>query len=63
MTRKKSGSFNQKQYINDYVRQTYKRFELRIRLDNEAVINKLNSVPNATKYILNLIEEDIERNG
>lgn len=63
MPRKKSGTFNQKQYINDYVRNTYKRFELRIRLDNEAVINKLSSVPNATQYILNLIEQDIERNG
>ena len=52
--------FNQKQYINDFNKETYKMFPLRIRKDNDAVIQKLNNTRNKNKYIVSLIEKDIK---
>ena len=51
--------FNQKKYINEYNKQTYKMFPLRVRKDNTAVIDKLNSVGNKNQYIVDLIETNI----
>ena len=52
--------FNQKSYINSYNKNTYKTILLRVRKDNEKVINKLNSTRNVNNYLLELINEDIE---
>lgn len=61
MTRK-DGTFNQKEYINDFNKSTYKKVVLQIRKDNHVLIDWLDSKPNKTKYILELIENDIEKN-
>lgn len=55
---------NQKQikYIDQYNKETYKMYPFRVRKDNEVVINKLNNTPNRNKYILDLIENDINPN-
>ena len=51
--------FNQKKYINEYNKQTYKMFPFRVRKDNTAVIEKLNNTRNKNQYIVDLIENNI----
>lgn len=55
-------SFNQKDYIDGYNKNTYKMFPFRVRKDNTKTINKLNSVPSINGYINSLIEKDINSN-
>ena len=52
-------AFNQQKYIDGYNKETYKMFPFRVRKDNIDVINKLNNVPNKNKYIVSLIEDNI----
>ena len=52
-------AFNQQKYIDDFNKETYKMFPFRVRKDNIEVINKLNDVPNKNKYIVSLIENNI----
>lgn len=52
-------SFNQKEYIGNFNKNTYKMFPFRVRKDDVDVIDKLKSVPNMNKYIYSLIENDI----
>ena len=52
--------FDQKSYINSYNKNTYKTILFRVRKDNEKVMKKLNSTRNVNKYILQLIDDDIE---
>ena len=51
--------FNQKKYINEYNKQTYKMFPFRVRKDNTAVIEKLKNTRNKNQYIVDLIENNI----
>ena len=51
--------FNQQKYINDFNKETYKMFPLRVRKDNDVVIQKLNNTRNKNKYITTLIEKDV----
>ena len=46
-------------YIDEYNKEYYKMYPFRVKKDNVNVINKLNNVPNRNKYILDLIENDI----
>ena len=52
-------SFNQKEYVDNYNKQTYKMFPFRVRKDDVSVIKKLASVSNLNKYIYSLIDNDI----
>ena len=52
-------SFNQKEYVDNYNKQTYKLFPFRVRKDDTSVMKKLASVPNLNKYIYSLIDNDI----
>lgn len=52
-------SFNQKQYINDFNKETYQMFPLRIRKDNSIVIQKLKNTRNKNRYLVTLIEKDV----
>lgn len=52
-------SFNQKQYIGNYNKSTYKMFPFRVRKDDTKTINKLISVPSINGYLNSLIEKDI----
>ena len=52
-------AFNQQKYIDDFNKETYKMFPFRVRKDNIEVINKLNNVSNKNKYIVSLIESNI----
>ncbi len=53
--------FNQKEYVDNYNKSTYKLFPFRVRKDDVAVIEKLSSVPSMNKYIYSLIENDINQ--
>ena len=52
-------AFNQQKYIDNFNKETYKMFPFRVRKDNIEVINKLNNVSNKNKYIVSLIENNI----
>lgn len=54
--------FNQQEYINDYIKNNYKTIKLRIRNDDKILINKINSVDNINKYLIDLITKDIYEN-
>ena len=45
--------FNQQEYINDFIKNTYKTVKLRIRYDDKIIINKINSVDNINQYLMN----------
>ena len=52
-------AFDQKAYISEFNKETYKMFPFRVRKDNSKVINKLKNVRNKNKYITELIENNI----
>ena len=52
-------AFNQRKYISNYNKETYKMFPFRVRRDNGIVINKLYNTRNKNKYITDLIEKDV----
>ncbi len=54
--------FNQQEYINDFIKNNYKTIKLRIRNDDKILINKINSVDNINKYLIDLITKDIYEN-
>ena len=54
--------FNQQEYINEFIKDTYKNLKIRIRKDDALLINKISKVENINKYITSLILEDIYRN-
>lgn len=54
--------FNQQKYINSYIKNNYKSIKLRIKKDDLLLINKINSVDNINKYIIDLIKKDIFEN-
>ena len=55
-------SFDQKEYIGEYNKNTYKMFPFRVRKDRLDVIKKLQSVLSINGYINSLIEKDINPN-
>ena len=54
--------FNQQEYINEFIKDTYKTLKIRIRKDNKLLMKKLLETENVNKYITTLIMEDIYRN-
>ena len=54
--------FNQQEYINSFIKNTYKTVKLRIRNDDKILINKINSVDNINQYLIGLITKDIYDN-
>ena len=51
--------FDQKRYVNSYNKEKYKSFLLRVRKDNKAIMEKLESERNVNNYILRLIDNDV----
>lgn len=54
--------FNFQQYNNDYKKEHYQRITILISKNEIEVLKKLNHVSNRTKYILDLIKEDVKKN-
>lgn len=52
--------FDQKKYVDSYIKEHYKDITLRVKKDDSEVVEKLSSVPNVNAYILSLIKKDIE---
>lgn len=52
-------AFNQNKYINNYNKENYKMYQIRIRKTDDFLIKKLDDVSNRNNYITNLILEDI----
>ena len=46
-------------YKKKFDSENYKRIGIKIKLEDKDVIEKLESVPNKSEYIRNLIKEDI----
>ena len=55
--------FNQQEYINTFIKDNYRTIKLRIRKDDTLLINKINSVSNINRYIIDLIKKDVFENG
>ena len=51
--------FDQKKYVNSYNKENYKSFLFRVRKDNKAIMEKLESERNVNSYILKLIDNDV----
>lgn len=52
--------FDQKKYVNEYNKNNYKSYKLRVRKDDDEVVEKLSSVNNLNSYILGLVRKDIK---
>lgn len=55
-------AFNQREYTNDYNKNTYKMYPFRVKQNSSEVIDKLKSVPSINAYVISLIEKDINPN-
>ena len=53
--------FNQNRYISEYNKSTYKMYQFRVRKDNEKMIRYLDKKAERNRYIISLIENNIEK--
>lgn len=61
IVRKKSGSFNQIDYIKEFNKKTYKRYIVQIRNERVDLINWIDQQPSKNAYIIGLIEKDMNQ--
>lgn len=61
IVRKKSGSFDQIDYIKEFNKITYKNYAIRIRKDKTDLISWLDQQPSKNAYIIDLIEKDMNQ--
>lgn len=61
IARKKSGSFDQIDYIKEFNKITYKNYAIRIRKDRNDLITWLDQQPSKNAYIIDLIEKDMNQ--
>ena len=54
--------FNQREYINDFIKNNYRTIKLRIRNDDKILVAKINNTDNINKYLIDLIRKDIVEN-
>lgn len=52
----------QSKYGSQYQKENYKKFTVLVSKTDNAILARLDSVPNRSDYIRSLILEDIERN-
>lgn len=62
IVRKKSGSFDQIDYIKDFNKKNYRKYEIRIRKERNDLINWIDQHPSKNAYIIDLIEKDMNQN-
>lgn len=62
IVRKKSGLFNQIEYIKEFNKANYRKYEFRVKNENIDLIKWLDKQPNKTAYIIDLIEKDMNKN-
>ena len=61
IVRKKSGYFDQLDYIKEFNKITYKNYAIRIRKDRNDLITWLDQQPSKNAYIIDLIEKDMNQ--
>lgn len=61
IVRKKSGSFDQIEYIKEFNKANYRKYEFRVKKENVDLIKWLDKKQNKTAYIINLIEKDMNK--
>lgn len=54
--------FDQKNYINQFIKEHYRTYKIRVQKDDAVLLKKLSETQNINQYVLNLIREDIQRN-
>lgn len=54
--------FDQQNYINNYIKNSYESINVRLRKDNALLINKIESVDNVNQYVIDLILKNIYEN-
>ena len=52
-------SFNQTEYISKFNKENYKMYQFRVKQSDIDIINNLDSVQNRNKYIVQLIDDNI----
>ena len=52
-------SFNQTEYISKFNKENYKMYQFRVKQSDINIINRLDSVQNRNKYIVQLIDNNI----
>lgn len=62
IARKKSGYFDQIEYIKEFNKAHYRKYEIRVKKENIDLIKWLDKQPNKTAYIIDLIEKDMNKN-
>lgn len=50
--------FDQSAYVNRYIKENYKTIKLRVRKDDDEVLEKIKSVDNVNQYLISLIRMD-----
>jgi len=53
-------SLSQVNYTSEYNKENYKMYPFRVKKNDFALIDKLDSIPNRNAYIVGLIKEDID---
>lgn len=53
-------SFNQKEYIDKYNKDTYKMYQFRVRKDHKKIIEYLDKKKERNSYIVSLIDNDLD---
>lgn len=54
--------FDQKKYVNSYLKENYRTIRIRIRKDDKELMKKISEVKNINQYVLDLIRKDIADN-
>ena len=54
--------FDQQNYINNHIKNSYESINVRLRKDNALLINKIESVDIVNQYVIDLILKDIYEN-
>lgn len=49
------------EYNNAYNKQNYKNINFRVNKEDTEILEKIKSVPNKTKYLTDLIRQDIKK--
>ena len=53
--------FNQAKYIAKFNKNNYKMYQFRVKKTETTIINYLDNVENRNKYIMDLIDRDVNR--
>ena len=54
--------FDQKAYVNEFIKSHYRTVKVRVKKDDRLVLAKFSQVPNLNQYILDLVSKDIQKN-